>query len=385
MEFSDRLDRIPPYLFAEVDRRIAEKKASGVDVISFGVGDPDVPTPGKIVEVLRAASLDPANHQYPSYYGLEEFRGAAAAWVERRFGVRFDPGTEVISLMGSKEGVAHIALALLDPGDIALVPEPSYPVYAMGTLLAGAESHFLPLTSENGFLPDLGSVPKDVAKRAKVLWINYPNNPTGAVAPRELFAEAVEFAARNGLVLAHDNAYSEITYDSYTAPSLFEFEGAREVGIEFHSLSKTFNMTGWRIGFACGNPDVIGALGTIKTNIDSGVFNPVQLAAVEALENGGDTVGRMVDIYTRRRDLLVRELSGLGWDVTPPKGSIYIWMPVPDGFDSVGFSTHVLDRAGVFFTPGNAYGPSGEGYVRLSMTVPDERILEAVSRLKEVF
>jgi LL-diaminopimelate aminotransferase len=385
MKLSDRLKKIPPYLFAEVDRLIAEKKAQGMDVISFGVGDPDVPTPDNVVETLRAQSLKPENHQYPSYYGLDEYRRSAAAWVERRFGVKFDPDTEVLSLIGSKEGVAHIALALLDPGDAALVPEPSYPVYAMGTLLAGAESYFLPLKAENGFLPDLESVPAEVAARARVLWINYPNNPTGAVAPDGFFKSAIDFAAGNGLVLAHDNAYSEITYDGYVAPSLFQSDGAMELGIEFHSLSKTFNMTGWRVGFACGNARVIEALGTIKTNIDSGIFNPIQLAAVEALENSDVTVMEMVELYRRRRDLLVGELTGLGWDAEPPKGGIYIWMPVPDGFDSVGFSTHVLDRAGVFFTPGNAYGPSGEGYVRLSLTVPDDRILEAVSRLKEVF
>lgn len=385
MKLSDRLKKIPPYLFAEVDRKIAERKAQGVDVISFGVGDPDVPTPDNVIETLRDESRRPENHRYPSYNGLEEFRQSAAAWVERRFGVKFDPDTEVLSLMGSKEGVAHVALALLDPGDAALVPEPSYPVYAMGTLLAGAESYFLPLKVDNGFLPDLESVPGEVAKRARVLWINYPNNPTGAVAPDGFFKSAIDFAARNGLVLAHDNAYSEITYDGYVAPSLFQYDGAMEVGIEFHSLSKTFNMSGWRVGFACGNTRVIEALGTIKTNIDSGIFNPIQLAAVEALENGDGTVTEMVELYRRRRDLLVGELRGLGWEAEPPKGSIYIWMPVPDGFDSVGFSTHVLDRAGVFFTPGNAYGPSGEGYVRLSLTVPDERILEAVSRIKEVF
>lgn len=379
------MDRIPPYLFAEVDRKIAEKKAQGVDVISFGIGDPDIPTPDHVVETLCAMSRVPENHQYPSYYGLDEFRESAARWFERRFGAALDPSSEVLPVMGSKEGVAHIALALLDPGDIALVPEPSYPIYAMGTLLAGAQSHFLPLVEENGFLPDLRSVPPDVADRAKVLWINYPNNPTGAVAPDEFFAEAIEFARVHDLVLAHDNAYSEITYDGYVAPSLLQFDGARDVGLEFHSLSKTFNMTGWRVGFACGNSAVIEALGTVKTNIDSGIFNPVQLAAVQALDHGQATIFEMVELYRSRRDLVISQLSGLGWEARPPKGSIYIWLPVPPGFDSVGFSKHVLDRAGVFFTPGNAYGPSGEGFVRLSLTVPDERIKEAVSRLKEVF
>jgi LL-diaminopimelate aminotransferase len=385
MRLSARLDRIPPYLFAEIDRRIDEKIAQGVDVISFGVGDPDVPTPDGIVDILCAESRKPEHHRYPSYFGLAEFRASAARWFESRFGVALDPDHQILPLMGSKEGVAHIALALLDPGDLALVPEPSYPVYAMGTLLAGAESHFLPLTRDNGFLPELESVPARVAQRSKILWLNYPNNPTGAIAPGTFFEQAVEFARDHDLVLAHDNAYSEITYDGYTAPSLFEFEGAMDVGVEFHSLSKTFNMTGWRVGFACGNPEVIEALGTIKTNIDSGIFNPVQLAGKEALDHGQDTLREMVKLYQSRRDLLVGELAGLGWEVEPPKGSIYIWMRVPAGFDSVGFSTHVLDKAGVFFTPGNAYGPSGEGYVRLSLTVPDERIREATERLKEVF
>lgn len=384
MRLSARLDKIPLYLFAEIDRRIEEKKAQGVDVISFGVGDPDVPTPGSIVDALCAESHKPEHHRYPSYFGLAEFRESAARWFERRFGVALDPGLQILPLMGSKEGVAHIALALLDPGDLALVPEPSYPVYAMGTLLAGAESHFLPLTAGNGFLPDLESVPPDVARRSKILWLNYPNNPTGAIASNEFFERAIEFARSYSLVLAHDNAYSEITYDGYVAPSLFQFKGAMEIGVEFHSLSKTFNMTGWRIGFVCGNHEVIEALGTIKTNIDSGIFNPVQLAAVEALDHGEKTLPDMVKLYQSRRDLLVSELAGLGWEISPPKGSIYLWMPVPPGFDSVGFSTHVLDKAGVFFTPGNAYGPSGEGYVRLSLTVPDDKIKEAMARLKEV-
>jgi LL-diaminopimelate aminotransferase len=385
MEFSERLDRIPPYLFAEVDRKIALKKAQGVDVISFGIGDPDMPTPDPVIERLCAESHKPENHQYPSYFGLDEFREAAAAWLHRRFGITADASTEILPLMGSKEGIAHMALATLDPGDVALVPEPSYPVYAMGTLLAGAESYYLPLVPDSGFLPDLESVPAEVLERARILWINYPNNPTGAVAELGFFERAVDFCRANDIVLAHDNAYSEITYDGFVAPSLFEVPGARDVGIEFHSLSKTFNMTGWRVGFACGNADIIEALGTVKTNIDSGIFNPVQLAAVEALNGCGPAAERMVHLYKSRRDLLVAELASLGWEVEPPRGSIYIWLPVPRGFDSVSFSTHVLDHAGIFFTPGNAYGPSGEGFVRLSLTVPDVRIREAVGRLEEVF
>ena len=385
MRYSRRLDRIPPYLFAQIDRKIAEKKAQGVDVISFGVGDPDVPTPDGIVDRLCLEARKPENHRYPSYFGLPEFRLAASRWLERRFGVTVDPSCEMISLMGSKEGIAHMALAVLDPGDIALVPEPSYPVYAMGTLLAGAESHFLPLEASGGFLPDLEGISTDVLARAKILWLNYPNNPTGAVAEMDFFERAVEFSKRNDIILAHDNAYSEITYDGFVAPSVLQVEGARDVAVEFHSLSKTFNMTGWRIGFACGNSDVIDALGTIKTNVDSGIFNAVQLAGVEAIDNRRQDIDRMVGIYRERRDLLVKLLTSLGWEPSRPLGSIYIWLKVPDGFDSVGFSEQVLDRAGVFFTPGNAYGPSGEGFVRLSLTVPDERVQEAIGRLEEVF
>lgn len=385
MRYSKRLVRIPPYLFVEIDRKIAQKEAAGVDVISFGVGDPDIPTPESVIETLSVESRNPEHHRYPSYFGLDVFRKAVCSWFESRFGVKLDPDREVLPLIGSKEGIAHLALALLDPGDFALVPEPSYPVYEMGTILAGAEPYFMPLKQENDFLPDLRAVPGKAARRAKVLWLNYPNNPTGAVAEEPLFVEAIEFAKRHEIVLAHDNAYSEITYDGFVAPSLLEFEGAKDVGIEFHSLSKSFNMTGWRAGFVCGNAETIGALGTVKTNIDSGIFNPIQLAGITALQKERHVAAEMRGIYQSRRDYLVGELSGLGWKVTPPRGSIYVWMPVPPGFDSVSFSAHVLDKAGIFFTPGNAYGPSGEGFVRISLSVPDERIKEAVSRLKEAF
>lgn len=385
MRLSKRLEKIPPYLFAEIDRMIEEKKAQGVDVISFGVGDPDEPTPESLVESLSVESRKPANQRYPSYFGLPVFREAVSGWFERRFGVRLDPESEVLPLIGSKEGIAHLSLAVLDPGDCALVPEPGYPVYGMGALLADAEPYFLPLVAGNGFMPDLASVPADVLERAKVLWLNYPNNPTGAVAERGYFEEAVRFALENDLLLAHDNAYSEITYDGFVAPSVLEVEGSRDTCVEFHSLSKTFNMTGWRVGFACGNAGAIEALGVVKTNIDSGIFNPIQLAGVRALEKESSVPERMTGLYGERRDLMVRELRAIGWAVTPPRGSIYLWMPVPRGFDSAGFSKHVLERAGVFFTPGSAYGPSGEGYVRISLTVPHARIIEALDRLREVF
>ena len=380
-----RLDRIPPYLFAEIDKKIALKKAAGVDVISFGVGDPDIPTPEAVIETLCHASREPENHRYPSYFGLDAFRETAARWFERRFAVALDPDREVLPLIGTKEGIAHLSLALLDPGDISLVPEPSYPVYSMGAILAGAEPYFLPLTADNGFLPDLEEIPEEIFNRARLLWLNYPNNPTGAVAEKGFFEMAAGFARERGILVVHDNAYSEITFDGLVAPSFLEVSGGREIGIEFHSLSKTFNMAGWRIGFACGNADIIEALGTVKTNIDSGVFNPIQLAGITALDDENDISGKMRDIYQARRDRLVGEFKGFGWPVTTPPGSIYIWMPVPEGFDSVGFSAHVLDNAGVFFTPGNSNGPSGEGFVRVSLTVPDERITEALRRLREVF
>ena len=385
MRFSKRLETIPPYLFAEVDRRIAAKKAAGGDVISFGVGDPDIPTPEPVVEAMVAALAAPENHRYPSYYGLDAYRAAASRFMARRFSVEVDPDTQVLSLMGSKEGIAHMALAVLDPGDVALCPEPGYPVYEMGTLLAGAEPCFMPLLEQNGFLPDLDSIPAGKLARARLMWINYPNNPTGAVAGIEFFEKAVDFAASNDIVLCHDNAYSEITYDGFVAPSVLEVDSAMDFAGEFHSLSKTFNMTGWRIGFLAGNEKIVEAIGTVKTNVDSGVFNPIQLAGVEALDEQSQFIEAMRKVYRRRRDLLVDELSSIGWRATRPGGSIYIWLPVPEGFDSVSFSTHVLEKAGVFFTPGNAYGPSGEGYVRLSLTVPDDRILEATDRLREVF
>ncbi len=385
MRFSERLKKVPPYLFAEIDRKIEEKKAMGVDVISFGVGDPDIPTPQGIIDTLINEARKPLNHRYPSYFGLPVLRTTFSSWFEGRFNVPLDPEKEVLPLIGSKEGIAHLSVALLDPGDVAIVPEPSYPVYSMGAILAGGDSYHIPLKKMFSFMPKLDEIPEKVLKKSKILWLNYPNNPTGAVVELDFFKNVVEFALEHDLAVAHDNAYSEITYDGYVAPSILEVDGARDCCIEFHSLSKTFNMTGWRIGFACGNAELIEALGTVKTNIDSGIFNPIQLSGVHALKNEARSLNEMRKIYKKRRDYLVRELKSMGFSVNPPLGGIYLWMEVPDGFDSVEFSKYTLDRAGVFFTPGNAYGPSGEGYVRISLTVPDKRIEEAVSRLKEIF
>lgn len=385
MEFSKKLDLIPPYLFAEIEKKLEQKKEEGIDVISFGIGDPDMPTPQFILEAMWEASEDPTHHQYPSYFGLSDFREAIAEWMYSRFQVKLDPASEIMPLIGSKEGIAHIAFSLMDQGDSALVPEPCYPVYAMATILAGGDVRYISLKSDNEFKPILEKLTAEEVGKSKILWLNYPNNPTGAVADIEFFEKAVSFASGNGIVVANDNAYSEITYDGYEAPSILQVEGAKENAIEFYSLSKSYNMSGWRVGFACGNSEIIKALGTIKTNIDSGIFNPLQVAGIKALEQGDLVLEEIKETYKRRRDFLADALDGLGWKVNKPKGAIYLWLPVPDGYDSVSFSNEVLQKADVFFTPGNGYGPSGEGFVRISLTVPDSRIEEAVKRLKEVF
>jgi LL-diaminopimelate aminotransferase len=374
-----RVESLPPYLFAELDRRIAEKRAEGVDVISLGVGDPDLPTPPHVVEALQRAAEDPSTHRYPSYYGLPAFRQAIADWYRERFRVDLDPDTEVLPLIGSKEGIAHVAFAFLDPGDVALVPDPGYPVYEIATRLAGAEPVFLPLRTELGFFPDLDAV--EVPASAKMLWLNYPTNPTAAVADVERFDRAVAFARRHHLLLAHDAAYTEVTFDGYVAPSILEVPGARDVAVEFGSPSKTYNMTGWRLGWACGNGEAIRALGTLKTNIDSGIFNAVQEAGVAALTGPQDHVEHMRKVYRERRDLVVDTLNGLGWQLEPPLGSVYVWAPTPDGESSTGFAERLLDEAGVVVAPGRGYGPSGEGYVRLSLTTPDDLLAEAMERI----
>jgi LL-diaminopimelate aminotransferase len=382
MNFAARIQKLPPYLFAEISRKVAEKQSQGVDVISFGIGDPDLPTPGHILESLREASLDPANHRYPETAGLPELRQAIARWYERRFGVSLDPQREVLPLIGSKEGIGHIALCFIDPGDVALVPDPSYPVYAMGTLLAGGEAYYLPLREENGFLPDLEAVPGKVLRKARLLWLNYPNNPTGAVADIAFFERAAAFGREHGLAVLHDGPYSEVAFDGYRAPSFLEAEGAREVGIEFHSLSKSYNMTGWRIGMAAGNAEIIDALTRVKSNLDSGIPQAIQRMAIAALEGPQGCIEEHNRVYQQRRDRLVAALRGLGLRVSPPKASLYVWARVPEGTTSVEFATRLLDEAGVVVTPGVGYGPSGEGYVRLSLTIPDERLEEGVRRLE---
>lgn len=384
MRLAKRVESLPAYLFAEISRKIGEKKAQGVDVISFAIGDPDLPTPDYILDSLKSAADDPANHRYPETEGLPEFREAVARWYDKRFGVALDPVTEVLSLIGSKEGIGHVALCFIDPGDVALVPDPGYPVYATGTLLAGGEPYYLPLTEENGFLPDLESVPESVARKAKLLWLNYPNNPTGAVADLDFFERAVAFAKRNDVAVLHDGPYSEVAFDGFKPVSLLQAEGAKDVGLEFHSLSKSYNMTGWRIGMAVGNAEIINALMRVKSNLDSGVPQAVQRMAITALDGPQDAIADNNAIYQRRRDKLVAALRKLGLRMTTPQASLYVWARVPEGMTSVQFASRLLDEAGVVVTPGPGYGPTGEGYVRLSLTTPDERLEEGVKRLEEL-
>lgn len=381
MRIADRVAGLPPYLFAELDKKVAAKRAEGADVISLGVGDPDHPTPPHVVETLKEASDDPSTHQYPSYYGSPALRQAIADWYRGRFGVELDPETEVQPLIGSKEGIAHLAWAFVDPGDEVLVPDPGYPVYEIGTRLAGGEPVSLPHTPDRGFLPDLTAAKP--TSRTKLMWLGFPSNPTAAVAEPPVFGEAVEFARGNDLLLAHDAAYSEITFDGFVAPSVLQVPGAKDVAVELGSSSKTFNMTGWRVGWAVGNAEAIRALATVKTNIDSGIFEAVQRATIAALTGPMEHLVKQRAIYQRRRDLLVGALNDLGWDLKPPLGSFYVWIPTPDGSTSAQFCDLLLERAALVAAPGAGYGPQGEGWVRFSLTVPDDRLEEAVARLRK--
>jgi len=381
---ADRLLQLPPYLFMEIDRLKAEVRAKGVDIIDLGVGDPDLPTPEHILKRLIEATQDPSNHRYPSYSGMNDFRKSVAAWYQRRFNVTLDPVEEVVTLIGSKEGIAHFPLAFINPGDYALMTSPGYPVYFSGTLFAGGRSYFLPLRKENHFLPDLSQIPGEVVRQAKVLFINYPNNPTGAVADRSFFEGVVAFAREHRIIIGHDAAYSEIAYDGYRPLSFLEVPGAKEVGLEFHSLSKTYNMTGWRIGFAVGNAQLIGGLSQVKSNIDSGAPQAIQWAGIEALEGPQSCLEEMRTVYRKRRDLMVRGLRQIGLAVDSPKASFYLWVEVPKGYTSAQTTRHLLQQAGIVTTPGNGFGEPGEGYFRISLTVPQERLEEAVDRLSRV-
>jgi len=383
MKTSERLDRLAPYLFAELERRIAEKRAAGVDVISLGIGDPDTPTSALMADALAAAAQDPGTHRYPSNRGRPEFREAVRNFYERRFGVALDAETEIIPALGAKECIFNLNLAFLDPGTSALAADPGYPVYTGGPLLVGAEVDRIGLRPELGFAPDLDAVPAEAARRARLMYLNYPNNPTGAVVPGGLFERAIAFARQHELLVVHDASYTETTFDGYVAPSFLETPGAKEVGVEVFSLSKGYNMTGWRTAAIVGNAEAIAAYWKLKTNIDSGMFEAVQLAAVAALSERGDTVARkMSDVYQRRRDLVCNALAEIGVGVTPPKGTIYVWAPVPEGHTSASYCELVLEESGVVVSPGGSYGPNGEGFFRISLTVPDERLSEAVERLR---
>ena len=379
-----RLSLIPPYLFAEIDRKVQEKKRAGVDVISLGIGDPDLPTPKRIVSVLQESASDPANHRYPSYFGLPELRAAIANWYRDRFSVTLDPATEILPTLGSKDGISHAPLALVDPGDVVLAPDPGYTPYVTGALMAGGEPYIMPLTAQNHWLPDLDAIPHATAERARLMWLNYPNNPTAAVADRDFLERAVEFCRRHGIVLCHDAPYSEIVFGGYRPLSLFEIDGAKEVGLEFHSLSKTYNMTGWRIGWVCGRADLVALIGQLKTNIDSGIFQAVQWAAIEALNGGEEETKAACTVYARRHRLVADTLNKLGWSIKPPRATFYVWAPVPSCYDSIGFAGHVLDEVGVNITPGVGFGAHGEGYFRLSVTAPDARLAEAMARLRRL-
>ena len=381
MRFADRISKLPPYLFVEISRKIAEKKSQGINVISFGIGDPDLATPRHIIDRLTLAAQDPANHRYPESEGLPELRQAIAQWYKRRFDLELDSDKEVLPLIGSKEGIGHLSLCFIDPGDLALVPDPGYPVYSVGTMLAGGESYFMPLLEENQFLPDLDAIPEAVARRAKVLWLNYPNNPTGAVADLEFFDRVVGFAQQYGIAVCHDGPYTEVAYDGYRPVSFLQARGAKEVGVEFHSLSKSYNMTGWRIGMIVGNAQMVNALMRVKSNLDSGIPQAIQWAAIEALQGPQDCIEEHNRVYQRRRDLLCAVLTEIGLRVIPPQASLYLWARLPEGMRSPAFATELLEQANVVVTPGAGYGVAGEAYVRFSLTLEDSALEEGVKRL----
>jgi len=384
MKIAQRIETIPPYLFAEIDKKKEEALKRGIDIINLGIGDPDQPTSNNIINKLIESVKDPKTHNYPPYQGTAEFRQAVASWYKNRFGVDLDPDKEVIALIGSKEGIAHVFLAFIDPGDFSLIPDPGYPVYKTGTLFANGFPYIMPLLEENDFLPDLEEIDEEVAQRAKLMFINYPNNPTAAVANKDFFEKVIKFAKKYDILVCHDFAYSEMTFDDYKANSFLEIDGAKEVGIEFHSLSKTYNMTGWRLGFAVGNQEAISALSVIKTNIDSGVFKAIQQAGIEALTGPQDNIEKMNKIYTSRRNVVINGLNKLGWNLKPTKATFYIWIPTSNKMSSMEFSNLLLEKTGIIVTPGIGYGEYGEGYVRIALTVDEKRLEEAIERLKSL-
>lgn len=384
LEYSQRIKSLPPYLFAQIDKKKKEKLAQGADVIDLGVGDPDIPTPEPIVEAMKRAVEKPEHHRYPSYEGMLSFRQAVANWYKRRFGVELDPEREVIALIGSKEGIAHFPLAFVNPGDVVLCPDPAYPVYKIGTLFAGGEPYLMPLREEMGFLPDFKAVPEEVLKRAKIIWVNYPNNPTSATASREFYEELIAWARERNIIVASDLAYSEIYFGEEKPMSILQIEGAKDIAIEFHSFSKTFNMTGWRIGMAVGNRDIVAGLGKVKTNVDSGQFQAIQEAAIAALSLPEDEVQKIRDVYRGRREAMVSALRGIGLEVYNSDATFYLWVKVPRGYTSADFVAKLLDECSIVCTPGNGFGEYGEGYFRISLTVPTERLLEAAERIRRL-
>ena len=382
MKFARRIEQLPPYLFVEISRKIAQKRAEGIDVVTFAIGDPDIPTPSHILDRLQEASQDPPNHRYPESEGLPELRRAVAQWYEERFGVTLDPDKEILPLIGAKEGIGHAALCFIDPGDVALVPDPGYPVYSVGTMFAGGECHWMPLVEENQWLPDLKAIPSEVADRAKAMWLNYPNNPTGAIAGEDFFEEVVDFAKRHNVPVLHDAPYTEVAYDDYRPMSFLQAPGAKDVGIEFHSLSKSYNMTGWRIGMAVGNAEMINALMRVKSNLDSGIPQAIQHAAIEALQGPQDCIQEHNWIYQRRRDKVVATLRQIGLEVSVPRASLYVWAKLPPGWKSGAFSALLIEEKAIVVTPGAGYGRYGEGYIRLSLTIADEQMEKGLERLR---
>ena len=382
--YAERIRTLPPYLFAAIDEMKQQAIARGVDIINLGIGDPDLPTPDPILKRMQQAVTDPQHHQYPSSSGMLSFRTAVAGWYQRRFNVTPDPKSEVVTLIGSKEGIGHVPMAFIDPGDVVLVPSPGYPVYPVSAAFAGGIAHEMPLLKQNGFLPDLDAIPPDVARKAKLMFLNSPNNPTSVIADTAFFSRVIAFAKEHHVIVCHDAAYSEIFYDGLRPSSFLEAEGAMDVGIEFHSLSKTFNMTGWRIGFAVGRAEVIAGLSQIKSNMDSGQFQAVQEAGITALESDDRLTAGLRDIYQERRDVLVAGLRNLGLEFDTPSATFYVWIEVPKGYTSASFTAHLLEKAGIVTTPGNGFGAPGEGYIRMALTTTKERLAEAVDRLKQI-
>ncbi|OGO17385.1 MAG: LL-diaminopimelate aminotransferase [Chloroflexi bacterium RBG_16_48_7] len=383
MKVAGRIEKLPPYLFVEISKKIAEKKAKGIDVVSFGIGDPDMPTPERIIEKLCEQAHNPGNHRYPETEGLPELNKAIADWYKKRFGVELVPGKETLPLLGSKEGIGHISFCFIDRGDTALITDPGYPVYSISTQLAGGEVFYLPISEKNSYLPDLDKVPADVLKKTKLLWLNYPNNPTGAVAGPDFYEKAVQFARKNGILICHDAPYSEVAFDGFKPGSILQVSGSRDVAIEFHSLSKTYNMTGWRIGMAVGNSEMVNALYRLKTNLDSGIPQAIQYMAIEALNGSDSEVQARNDIYCRRRDKLCEALDAIGLKFSKPHASFYVWAGIPQGYTSASFAKELLEKVNIVVTPGTGYGPSGEGYIRFSITLPDGRLDEGIKRLRQ--